>query len=100
MGLIAGDAERGGEGRKDAKSRDHSAGRAEGLFSAPGFVARFFWLCPSPAKTSRSPPFPQSHLQEQMLLGSPRLPSTVLGTGSTPVEEAALQLTRGLLVTG
>lgn len=99
MGLLAGDAEKGGERRKDAKSREHLAGRAEGLFSAPGFVAQFFWLCPGPAEASKSPPLPQSLLQEQRLLGSPRLPSTVLGTGSTPIEEVALQLPWGLLDT-
>lgn len=65
---------RGEEGEERMQTLEHSTGRAETLFSAPGFVAWFFRLCPSPAEASEALPFPQSLLQEQTL----GLPSTVL----------------------
>lgn len=100
MGLLAGDTERGGGGRKDAKAREHSTGRAEGLFSAPGFVAQFFWLCPSLLRPENHPHFPHPSRRSRCCWGPSGCPSTALGTGSAPVEEAAQQLTWGLQVTG
>lgn len=52
------------------------------------------------ALTIKSPSFPQPLCQKQAPLGSPGLPSTILGTGTTWVEDSALQLPRGLLVSG
>lgn len=88
----AGDAERGGEGKK-VQSQESSKLGAEGPFSAPGFVALFFCRHPSPDQQIFS--FLQPLCQEQAPLGSPRLPYTILGTGFTWVEDFAQQLVSG-----
>lgn len=89
----AGDAERGGEGKKKCRAK-----RAVGWGQRDHFLLQVLLLCFSAtiqALTSKPPLFPQPLCQEQAPLGSPRLPYTILGTGSTWVEDFAQQLVSG-----